>query len=43
MEVRSRPRSRRMNAHWMTTPITNMAGTVISNPRNRSMWNDTES
>src|SRR5580698_9395295 len=27
-----------MNANSMTTPITNMAGTVISNPRNRSRF-----
>ncbi len=35
--MRSLPRSRRMNAQWITTPMMNIAGTVISSPTNRSM------
>ena len=38
MDVRSVPRSGRMKAQWITTPTTNIAGMVMSNPRKMSMW-----
>src|SRR5579875_1215849 len=40
---RSRPRSRRMNAHSMAAPTANMAGTVMSSPSRGSMCRCTES
>ena len=43
IDARSRPRSGLMNSHWIATPITNIAGTVISSPTNRSMCRCTES
>ena len=43
IDVRSRPRSGRMNSNWIATPITNITGTVISSPTNRSMCRWTES
>ena len=37
IDVRSPPRSLLMNAQWITTPTMNIAGIVMSSPRNGSM------
>ena len=43
MDVRSRPRSGRMNRYWIATPRMNIAGMVISRPTNTSMCRSIQS